>query len=306
MKYVKYLGTSFKNILMKQNINKTIFRIKLLFMAVVFIMTSCHSEYVYLDYEVHHGSMWNNEHTNIAFLASKTAYRSATGIAKFPDGGKPDYLLNDVGLYVFNPENQQLTKLIAFNELTELFGTARVMWSSEIVFADTAIYYRLLPTMKWDWYLKKAKNARDSLLIFSLKEKCTHTYSFNINEKKMIEIDSLSFITFYEKRIELNKADLDELYKKLSEVPLADWGLVVKEIYPKPDYDYIMETIYMRNHSPKTRRAVVEQIIAKMNEQEIKDLLKKMDEYKNSLEGSKKMEFEIYSKDIYERIQDLL
>jgi hypothetical protein len=291
---------------MKQDIKKPMFIIKLLLMAVAFIMTSCYSEYVYLDYEVHHGSMWNNERTNAAFLASKTAYRCATGIAKFPDGGKPDYLLKDVGLYVFNSENEQLTQLMSFNELTELLGPASLMWSSEIAFVDSVIYFRLLPAMKWNWYLKGAKNTRDSLLIFSLKEKYTHTYSFNINENKMIEIDSSSFIAFYQKCMEINKVNLDELYKKLSAVPLADWGLVVKEIYPKPDYDYIMETIYMRNNSPKTRRAVVEQIIAKMNKQEIKDLLKKMNEYKNSLYGSKKMEFEIYSKDIYERIQNLL
>jgi hypothetical protein len=160
--------------------------------------------------------------------------------------------------------------------------------------------------MKWDWYLKEAKNTRDSLLILSLKAKYTHTYSFSINENKLIEIDTSSFRAFYQKCITVNKVNLDELNKKLSEVPLADWGLVVKDIYPKPDNEYILETIYMRNNSSNTRRAVVEQIIAKMNRQEIKDLLKKMDEYKKSLRGSKKMEFEIYSKDIYERIQDLL
>ena len=87
---------------------------------------------------------------------------------------------------------------------------------------------------------------------------------------------------------------------------MADWGLMVKDIYPKPDNEYIEETIYLRNGSSVTRRAVVEQIIAKMSKQEIKELLKNMDEYKNSLEGLKRTEYEIYSKDTYEKIQELL
>ena len=279
---------------------------KLLLMCMVLILTSCHSRYVYLDYEVHPGPIWNNEHTCIVFVASKTAFRSATGIARFPDGGIPDYLLKNVGLYVFYPENRQLTQLVDFNDLTDLLGTARINWGCEIAFVDSVIYYRLLPTMKWDWYIEKAKTTADSLLICTLKEKYNRTYSFNINKKKVIEIDSSSFLALYQKCIEANKIDLTELNNKLSEVPLADWGLVVKEIYPKSDKDYITETIYRRNNSAMTRRAVVEQIIAKMNKQEIKDLLKKMDEYKNSLKGLKKMEFEIYSKNTYEKIQGLL
>jgi hypothetical protein len=279
--------------------------IKILLVSAVLLLTSCHSRYVSLDYEVHHGPVWNNKHTSVAFFASKTAYRSATGLARFPDGGAPYYLLKNVGLYVFNQENHKLTQLVDFNDLTDWLGTARINWGSEIAFADSVIYYRILPTMKWDWYIKQANTTRDSMVICSLKEKYSRTYSLNINEKKMIEIDSTLFLSLYQKCSERNKADITELNKKLSEVPLADWGLVVKEIYPKSDKDYITETIYRRNNSPLTERAVVEQIIAKLNKQDIKDLLRKMDEYKNSLEGLKKMEFEVYSKDTYERVQRL-
>jgi hypothetical protein len=294
-----------KDILIIKDINKTIFIKTILLIIVVLLLTSCHSRYVYLDYEVHHGPMWNNGHTCVAFVASKTAFRSATGIAKFPDGGIPDYLLKDVGLYVFSPENHQLTQLVNFNDLTDCLGTSCSNWRCEIAFTDSLVYYNLLPVMGWDWYLKKAKTTTDSLLIRALKEKYTRTYSFNIIEKKVTEIDSSLFLALYQKCNEANKADLTGLNKILSEVPLADWGLVVKEIYPRSDKDYITETIYRRNNSLLTRRAVVEQIISKMNRQETKDLLRKMDEYKNSLEGLKKTEYEIYSKDTYEMIKGL-
>ncbi|NMB52909.1 MAG: hypothetical protein GX999_11315, partial [Bacteroidales bacterium] len=78
------------------------------------------------------------------------------------------------------------------------------------------------------------------------------------------------------------------------------------EIYPKSDREYIEETIYLRNPSSQTRRAVIEQIIAKLSKAEIELLLEKMDAYKNRLEGLKKTEYEFYSKDTYEQIKALL
>ena len=279
---------------------------KILLMFVFVMIISCHSEYVCLDYEVHYGPVWNNAHTNVAFVATKTAYKSATGIAKFPDGGIPEYLLKNAGLYVFNPEDHQLKQLVDFNDLADLLGTFRSNWKVKIVFTDSAIYYSILPLMKWEWYIKKARTLKDSVLICSLKEKYTKTYLYNIIGKKVVETDSSSFLALYQKCSETAKVDLTGLNKKLSEVPLSDWGLVVKDIYPKPDKDYISETIFLRNGSFATRRAVVEQIISKMNKQDIKDLLKKMDKYKNNLEGLKKTEYEIYSKDTYNEIQGLL
>ena len=120
------------------------------------------------------------------------------------------------------------------------------------------------------------------------------------------EIDTSVFISYYQKHKEANKVDFTFLSNKLSEIPLAEWGLVVKDIYPKSDEDYIEETIYLYNSSPTTRRAVVEQIITKLPKEKIKNLLKKMDEYKNSLEGLEKTEYEVYSKDTYDWIKELL
>ena len=111
-----------KNILIKQS----------LFIGMAFLLTSCHSRYIYLDYEVHYGPTWNSEHDCIAFVASKTAFRSATGIARFPDGGLSEYLLKDVGLYVFYPESNQLIQMINFYDQIGLLGTSRLNWDIEI------------------------------------------------------------------------------------------------------------------------------------------------------------------------------
>jgi hypothetical protein len=106
--------------------------------------------------------------------------------------------------------------------------------------------------------------------------------------------------------IKSEKCDLTSLYNQFEKIPLTDWDLKPAEIFPKSDEEYIEETIYLRNPSAKTRRAVVEQIIARKSKAEIESLIKKMDNYKNSLEGSEKIMYELKSKDTYEQIKALL
>lgn len=266
-------------------------------------LSSCHSEYINLNYDVFLGSQWNQERSKIAFVASKTASRSAKGIASFPDGGIPRYLLEDVGLYILSPDDKQLTLIKSFKDLTEWIGSAAARWNCEIVFTDSVVYYHILPSSDWNM---RFQGSNDSLKLESLKKKYSKTYSFNIKNNETAEADSAAFFPMYQKYSETNKADLTEVNRIVMEVPLADWGLVLKDIYPKSDKDYINETIYLRNSYSTTRRAVAEQIIAKMSKQEIKKLLQKMDNYKNSLYGLKKTEYEIYSKATYEIIQALL
>lgn len=267
------------------------------------LLTSCHSEHVSLDYTVYGGAQWNTEHSKIALVASKSAYRRAKGIAAFPDGGIPDYLIKDAGLYVFNPKNKQLTEVVDFTDITELLGNSKGRYAVKIVFNDALIYYSIKPVSGWDFWIE---HSNDSGEVGALKEKYSKTYAYNINEKEVTIVDSSLFSSAYQKNQAANRANRTELNRKLSALPLADWGLVIQDIYPKSDKAYIEETIYLHNGSAITRRAVIEQIISKRSKQEIKDLLKKMDEYKNSLESYEKAKYEFSSKDTYKWIQSLL
>lgn len=274
--------------------------------GLLFLILSCHSDYVSLDYNVHHGACWNNDHTRIAFIASKKACLSATGPARFPDGGIPDYLIEDMGLYVFNPENLHLTRLVEFNDLTSWLSSSRSLWKVKIAFDDSLIYYSVSPVTEWEFYLKRAKSPDDSSMISDLKTKYEKIYSIDLNTKKVVEAGPALFQAVYKKSSETNKIDLTALNKDLANIPLNEWGLVVQDIHPKSEEAYIEETIFLKNSSPVTRRAVIEQIISKKSKAEIKAILKKMDDYKQSLKGLRKTEYEIYSEDTYKRIQSLL
>jgi hypothetical protein len=278
----------------------------LIFAGLVLMFTSCYSKYIFIDYEIHHGAVMDEAHSCAAFVASRRAWLSPKGVARLPDGGIPQYLLQDVGLYVFNFTNGQLKHLAGFDDLTEVLGSYRSKWDVKLAFIDSTVSYLITPANDWSLHMEYAGNHADSLLVYYLKEKYSNPYSFNIKNNATSEIDTSFFQELHKKIAEDNLISLTDLNKHLSEVPLSDWGFIIQEIYPKPTKDYIEETIYLRNNSQMTRRAVIEQIIAKMNKSEIEDLLKKMDEYKNNLEGLKRSEYEIYSKDTYEKIRGML
>ena len=278
----------------------------LLVSGVAMLLCSCHAEYVCLDYTVHHGPQWNTAHTHIAFAASKKAYRNAAGIARFPDGGIPDYLLENTGLYIFNPETLILTQVVDFNDLTALWGSSRSKWKIKMAFTESRLYYHVSPMMGWEWYVTQAKTTEDSSKISYLKKKYAVPYAVTTHTKEITVADASVFLPLYENNEESHKANLTALNKQLAQVPLKAWGLVLKEIYPKTDEAYIEETIYLQNPSKIARRAVIEQIISKLDREEIKILLQKMEDHKNSLKGLKKTEYEMYSKETYQQIKDLL
>ena len=282
---------------------KTKFVITILTVSMAFLFTSCYSNYLTIDYEVHWGAVWNDKHTKVAFVASKRAYRNAEGIAAFPDGGRSLYLLEDVGLYVFDYENKLLDELITFSDLTSWLGTYRSGWHVTLALTDTMVYYLLSPVPDWDWQTEQARTHENLQYITSLKERYQQAYAFDMYTQNDKIVDSTAFNKLI---IKSEKCDLTSLYNQLEKIPLTDWDLKPAEIFPKSDEEYIEETIYLRNPSAKTRRAVVEQIIAKKSKAEIESLIKKMDNYKNSLEGSEKIMYELKSKDTYEQIKALL
>jgi len=92
----------------------------------------------------------------------------------------------------------------------------------------------------------------------------------------------------------------------LDNLPVKELGLDIMEIYPKPEKEYIRETIYLKNNSPLARRAVIEQIISKLEKNEVEELLEEMDSYMNQLEGYEKTHYRIHSEETREKIRALL
>lgn len=255
------------------------------------LLTSCYSEYIHLNYSLHHGAYSNKENTKVAFILSKNAYRPAKGIAKFPDGGIPKYLLEETCLYIMDRNGNKITKLLDFTDLTELIGSYRSSWKSKIAYSDSLVFCSVSPVMDWKWYIKQAKDEKDTIKVQELEKKYSQPFVIDEKTLSVTQTDSSDLTSKYDKS---RQVDFTNFNKQLTKVPLSEFGLVLRELHPKSDKKYIEEVIYGENPSSLTRRAVIEQIISKLNKEQIRAILKNMKENEN------------YSKATYEQIQALL
>lgn len=268
------------------------------------LMTSCYSDYLCLSYDVYHGARWNSRYTQVVFVASTKAYRRAKGITAFPDGGIPETLVDEAGLYIFDTASLQLSRLVSFTDLAALM---RNRWMADIAFTDSALHYRIDPASDWELYLGWADTKEDSAQIYRLREKYSKPYVIALPGGHVSETDTSVFLAAYGHNRDNEKAGPTPLNKILPEIPVSCWGLELREIYPKSEREYIEDLIFVaKEGSVLTKRAIIEQIISPMSEQGIREILDRMNEYKNSLGGVEKMEYELYSKETYARIRDLL
>jgi hypothetical protein len=271
-------------------------KIFLLMAAMLISLISCHSNYVYLNYEMSkypYPVYKQNDSSKIAFISTQKAYRKAIGILAFPDGGQSKVIYNKTELCIIDKKNGKLTHLM------EISSAPYLVTHTKLAFIDDFVYYNCeIDTSK----------SIDSTRVISIRKKYVKCFSININKKKINQIDTAEFNTLLKKN--KFKCNLSVLAKELKKIPLAELGLVIQDIYPKSDKAYIEELIYAKSSGSVSTRAIIEQIISKLDKQEIKAILNKMDEYKNSLDGwdevYEKGKYEYYLEETSKAIKELL
>jgi len=277
------------------------FKIKsVIILVTVSLLLSCHSEYLSLDYSIHNGGCISADSSFGVFALTKKAYRQATGISRFPDGGIPDYIMSEMGIYYLDMKARSVEKIVELKDLVNLIGSSRSLWKISLNISGDSVMYKVRPVSDWSLYNSDSQEKQDK--INDVREKYESVHIYNIQTKEIRVSSDLTEVNCPESQ----KLGIMDISRILKEMPLSEIGFVLKDIYPKPDQEYIDETIYRKNNSSLTRRAVVEQVISKLSKDEIDELLKRMDDYQNSLEGFERTEYELYSKDVYERIKDLL
>lgn len=269
----------------------------------LFAMVSCHSGYVSLDYKILPDAYINKDSSLLAFMATKKAFLKPKGIARFPDGGQSKVIFRKTDLYVFNIKNNKCLNVLHLDDSNLTSGNIPVSLKTEISFPDSMLFFSIMPASNWENYLKLARSGSDSASIESLKIKYNKPFVWDFGNQEVWQIDSTEFNLYSSthNRISLTKAN-----DFVRNIPLKDIGITIMDIFPKSEKDYIHETIYLKNDSKISRRAVVEQIIAKLSKEEIKELLLQMDNHLKNLEGYEKSTYQVYSRETYDQIQALL
>lgn len=272
--------------------------------GVLLSLTACYSDYVHLDYSLHHGARYNNDSSKVAFVLSTMAYRPAKGLAAMPDGGISEYLLEEVSIYTLDTHNNTISEVADVSDIANITGAYRSSLDIKTAWDGQLLYYKAAPVSDWSFYLENAADTKeDSLTINELKNKYSPPLVIDTKTGKTGNSDSITFAGALNNS---KKVEFMTLSNILSEIPLAELGLEISLIYPKADKKYIGETIYLENTSPLSRRAVVEQIISELSADEIKALLTEMDNYQESLEGQERDEYKKRADKLREMIRSLL
>ena len=267
----------------------------LVIVTVLIFFTSCHSNQINLTYKGEYGATFkNNDSTQIAFVGKKKAYLRAKGIAAFPDGGQPKYLVRDTGIYIIDSNSNELKLLLDITEQSLL--SWKISSRIKLIYKDNHVLYR------WD-VRPISSESKNKEAYDSIDKQYFEAYSIDIKTKKKSVIDTKEFESLYKDYYK--KCDLTRLHNILDNIPLADWGLVLQEIKPKSDKKYIKDIVEFKSSS-LTRQAIIEQIISKKEPQEIEDILKRMEKFYNSLEGYDKSKQTLHYNETYEHIQKLL
>jgi hypothetical protein len=251
-------------------------------------LSSCHSNYLNYKIEFSRNFAWNRDSSAFAFSAVKYLFKRPVGIATFPDGGRVKQEYYDAALYYYSIKDNKLNRIVDFKDILRLYPKSREYYSIQLAYTDSLIYYKLSDADNYS--IREAKrfvhSEDDSIKLYKAIKYVSVVHSYNVNTKKISEIDSATFnAALSQLKVDKNQSKRSKEY--LTKLSYADWGIVLKNIYPQSKKTYMEYIVYKQGNS-SIRDAVFEQIIPSFTRKEIQMMLNDMDEYKSKLDKKDK------------------
>ena len=252
--------------------------------VIILVFSSCHSSYLSMSTDFSNKYAWKRDSSAFAFVVVNRLYRMPVGIAKFPDGGMSKTVYFDVALYYYDLKNETLHRALEFNDILNLYSKKRKYQYIDLAYDDSLIFCKLSDASEFD--IRTAKrfvhNEEDSIKLIQSIKKVSEIRAYNVNTKTVKIFDSLPSNVFW---AGYKRSDyLINLRKNcLQTISSADWGIVLKNIYPQSKKKYEKYIVYKEGNK-LMRNAVLEQIISQYKEEKILKIINRMKKYKMELE----------------------
>ncbi len=215
----------------------------------ILAFNSCHSDYLNLSIKPDGLISWNSDSAAFAFTAKTELFRKPVGIAKFPDGGMPDYIYEDYSIFVYEVHSKKLRRLVVLN------GDSGACRLGGLRLTDAALFYKC----------KKDNGG-------------TKVYRINLSDLHKSAVDThKTKIVFSYRRF---SASLYDAY--LSQLKFADWGLHINDMYPQSKNMY-MDYIIERTGNETMRRAIYEQIVPGFSAEDKTNILEEIEKKRLAL-----------------------
>lgn len=102
-----------------------------------------------------------------------------------------------------------------------------------------------------------------------------------------------------------NDVSITEIIELTNNISFNDWGLKLDDYWQRSYKEYINDIIHL-NGNLNYRRAIIEEIGQNISSKEIEEIINKIDRYKNSLDGYKQTNYEFFSKETVDLLNDIL
>ncbi len=220
----------------------------------------------------------------VYFLLNYCLYQRPVGIARFPDGGTSKILYNKTYLYRWQADQHRLSRLALLD--TRERGNS-ISWSTRMSAAEDTLrigYHGC--GFIWDM-------ARNQLT--PVPENETEIF-FQTN--------------FPEKRKGPNASphdvNISRLKKELSGLPFTAWELPSPLEYCKKSNNAYTKDLVRLNGDKYYRYAIIDKLKNELTNQQIRQILKKMDEREMKLLYDKQMEYKILSAETREKLKAII
>ena len=272
------------------------FSIILLFFIAAALSSCSHSHFLISTIRNSYNAGWNKDSSEFAFISTEKIYRPATGLAKFPDGGRSKIVFKRIAVYHYKIKNKELTRISEYKGI-DFMSEIRIR-GLRIIVTDTSVLYKLPPISNYtiEKAYRFADNHNDSVRIGKNIEQTKQAFQYNFKTKTISVFDTVLFnkADTLPKAIHGNNAE----DKYINKITLTDRGIFLENIYPQSIRKYKQYILEGRG-SKDIRDAIVDQVFAKeLSVKEIKNLMTEMTEFKQNSEHEAKTTVD-YKKDAY-------
>ena len=262
----------------------------LIFVFSLFLLCGCYQDSIHIS-EDYTGGRYGWDSTDIFFYKFISAWKPAAGLSAFPDGGTPKLLYKNVSFYRYDRQRVELNKVFDFNNLP--FNKSR--WLTSIIRNDSIITFAIHPVSGWETEITLDPTFK------KYRQKFGGFFEYNLNRNRTKHFSKPYVIS------PKNKQDLSasQIKKITGNISYKQWGIDLSELGSKSNAGFIQDLITLEgNHN--YRKAVVEQIVSKLNAEEIKAIIEKMNAYRDQLSGLEQTEYEITAEETIDTLKKLL
>jgi len=125
-------------------------------------------------------------------------------------------------------------------------------------------------------------------------------------EGKLLNVASGDLIAPQEElEMDLRKIGQGKISELTESISFHEWGLNLAKVWPRKRKEYIRDIVRLHGNL-NYRKAILQEIGDDLEVKDIEKILDQMRDYQNSLEGSEKMNYEIFSEETKDLLKKLL